>query len=308
MTYMANHHQQRTKLEQESPISLLPEGCIAAIISCTTPREACRLSLVSSIFKSAAESDVVWESFLPPDYQTIISKSSPCPLPFSSSTSSLLGLPSKKDLFLSLCNQPILIDDGKKSFSLDKQSGKICCMISSRDLMIVWGDTPTYWRWASLPGARFQEVAELIGVCWLEISGKISTRILSPGTNYAAYLVFKPTAGSYGFENQPVEVSVGLVGTENQKRSVYLVTGRRLCMQYLLGRPPSLLYRSRRVKWQASLARERGDDWLEVELGDFYNTGDENGELEISILETRGGHWKGGLIIQGIEIRPKQGV
>ncbi|XP_044481086.1 putative F-box protein PP2-B12 isoform X2 [Mangifera indica] len=264
MTYMANHHQQRTKLEQESPISLLPEGCIAAIISCTTPREACRLSLVSSIFKSAAESDVVWESFLPPDYQTIISKSSPCPLPFSSSTSSLLGLPSKKDLFLSLCNQPILIDDGKKSFSLDKQSGKICCMISSRDLMIVWGDTPTYWRWASLPGARFQEVAELIGVCWLEISGKISTRILSPG--------------------------------------------RRLCMQYLLGRPPSLLYRSRRVKWQASLARERGDDWLEVELGDFYNTGDENGELEISILETRGGHWKGGLIIQGIEIRPKQGV
>ncbi|XP_044481110.1 putative F-box protein PP2-B12 [Mangifera indica] len=292
-------------------MNLLPEGCIAAIISCTTPRDACRLSLVSSIFKSAAESDVVWERFLPREYQSIISKSSHCPS-CSSSPSFLLGLPLKKELFLSLCDHPILIDDGKKSFSLDKQSGKICCMISSRDLMIVWGDTPTYWRWTSLPGARFQEVAELIGVCWLEISGKISTRILSPGTNYTAYLVFKPTAGPYGFENQPVEVSVGLVGTENQKRSVYLDTVRSLSMRYRLGRLPSLV---RRVKWQASLAREddghhpkeRGDDWLEVELGDFYNTGDENGELEISISETRGGHWKGGLIIQGIEIRPKQG-
>ncbi|KAJ0014654.1 hypothetical protein Pint_21394 [Pistacia integerrima] len=294
-------------------MSLLPEGCIANVISCTTPRDACRLSLVSSIFKSAAESDAVWERFLPPEYQSIISKSSPCP-PSSSSPSSLLCLPSKKELFLSLCDHPILIDDGKKAFSLDKQSGKKCYMISARDLMIVWGDTPTYWRWTSLPGTRFQEVAELICVCWLEIRGKISTCILSPGTHYTAYLVFKLTAGSYGFECQPVEVSVGLVGSESRKQSVYLdaIRGRR--MQYRLGRRVGLFNRSRSLGWQASLPREnddhhpkeRGDAWLEVELGDFYNAGDEDGELEMSILEVRAGDWKGGLIVQGIEIRPKQ--
>ncbi|KAJ0015168.1 hypothetical protein Pint_21556 [Pistacia integerrima] len=273
-------------------MSLLPEGCIASVISCTTPRDACRLSLVSSIFKSAAEFDAVWERFLPPEYQSIISKSSPCPSS-SSSPSSLLCLPSKKELFLSLCDHPILIDDGKKAFSLDKQSGKKCYMISARDLIIVWGDTPTYWRWTSLPGARFQEVAELIDVCWLEIRGKISTCILSPGTDYAAYLVFKLTAESYGFKGLAVEVHVGLVGSESQKRTVYLDA----------------------VRGQASLPREndghhpkeRGDRWLEVELGDFYNAGDEDGELEMNILAVTPGHWKSGLIVQGIEIRPKQG-
>ncbi|XP_044481116.1 F-box protein At2g02240-like [Mangifera indica] len=166
MTSMANHHQQRTtdslqqqQLEQGSPISLLPEGSIADIISRTTPRDACRLALFSKIFRSAAESDVVWERFLPPDYQTIISKSSPWPpssllcllstssLPGLPCTFPLLGLPyrfpllslpSKKSLFLSLCDQPIFIDDGKNAFFLDKQSGKICYMISSRTLCL-WG-------------------------------------------------------------------------------------------------------------------------------------------------------------------------
>ncbi|KAF8392016.1 hypothetical protein HHK36_022356 [Tetracentron sinense] len=78
---------------------VLPEG----IISLTSPRDACRSSLVSSIFKSAADLVAVWEKFLPSNYQDIISRSvSPSPVGFSS----------KKDLFLRLCNHPILIDEG----------------------------------------------------------------------------------------------------------------------------------------------------------------------------------------------------
>ncbi|KAK9192687.1 hypothetical protein WN944_003380 [Citrus x changshan-huyou] len=86
-------------------MELLPEGCIANAISFTTPRDACRLSSVSTIFKSAAESDAVWESFLPPDYSTLLS---------SSSSSSSLRSSSKKELYFSLCHNPILIDEGKK--------------------------------------------------------------------------------------------------------------------------------------------------------------------------------------------------
>ena len=58
-------------------------------------------------------------------------------------------------------------------------------------------------------------------MCWLEISGKIDTSMLSPSTLYAAYLVLK-SIGAYGFEYQPAEVSVGLVGIESCKHSVFL--------------------------------------------------------------------------------------
>ncbi|RZC63515.1 hypothetical protein C5167_025262 [Papaver somniferum] len=52
----------------------LPEGCISDILSLTTPADVCRSSLVSTLFKSAADSDAVWEKFLPADYQDIISR------------------------------------------------------------------------------------------------------------------------------------------------------------------------------------------------------------------------------------------
>ena len=43
---------------------------------------------------------------------------------------------------------------------------------------------------------------------------------------------------------------------------------------------------------------ERKDGWIEIELGYFYNDqGDE---------EVKGEHLKGGLIVEGIEIRPKE--
>ena len=50
--------------------------------------------------------------------------------------------------------------------------------------------------------------------------------------------------------------------------------------------------------------RERVDGWQETELGVFFNgSGEDHGELEMSILEVKGGDWKGGLILQGIEIK-----
>jgi len=80
----------------------LPEGCIADILSCTTPTDACRLSLVSKLFYSAAESDALWERFLPSDYRSILSQ---CMLP---------DYPSKKALYLALSDHPLILDEGKK--------------------------------------------------------------------------------------------------------------------------------------------------------------------------------------------------
>nr|TKS11172.1 F-box family protein [Populus alba] len=294
----------------ELHLNELPEGCIANVLSFTAPLDVARLSAVSPMFKSAAISDVVWERFLPSDLESVLSTSPDGSL-------LLASVSSKRELYFSLCDNPILVDNGRKSFSLEKKSGKKCYMLSARDLTIVWGDTPTYWKWNSDPSSRFGEVAELISVCWLEILGKINATMLSPATLYTAYLVFRPTRGLYGLDYQPVEVGVGLVGSERGKRNVYLDSERGWRQQYhFVSRRIGLFNRCRIVGMPASEpAREnngqypnkREDGWLEIELGEFFCKEGEDGELEMSVQEVKGGDWKGGLIVEGIEIRPKEG-
>ncbi|KAA8548445.1 hypothetical protein F0562_000129 [Nyssa sinensis] len=133
--------------------SLLPEGCTSHILSLTSPGDVCRSSAISHGFKSAAESDTIWERFLPSDYQQIISRSV-----------SPVVTTTKKDLYFRLSNSPILLDGGKLSFSLEKETGKKCYMLPARELIISWGDTPYYWKWTSHLDSRFSEVAELLSV------------------------------------------------------------------------------------------------------------------------------------------------
>ncbi|XVF56476.1 hypothetical protein PTKIN_Ptkin06aG0124100 [Pterospermum kingtungense] len=282
-------------------LNALPQDCIATILSLTSPRDACRLSLVSTLFKSASDSDALWETFLPSQYHSVIPSSS-------------LSFSSKKHLYLILSQNPLLIDGGRKSFSLERGSGKKCYMLSARDLFIVWSDTPTYWRWVSTPESRFEEVAELVCACWFEIRGKINISLLSSMTHYKAYLVFKATSRAYGFGFEPVEVSVGLVGTEGSKRTVYLdAEGGRGQRHRIVPRRAGLFSRPRFLGLRASVPPRASDDqyptgrvdgWLEIELGEFFNEGSFDGDLEMSVLEVKAGHWKGGLVIQGIEIRP----
>ncbi|GKV02502.1 hypothetical protein SLEP1_g14935 [Rubroshorea leprosula] len=241
----------------------LPADCLAAIISLTSPLDACRWSVVSPFFNSVVSSDAVWVKFLPSDYQNLV--------PASRSTSSL------KDLYLSLCDHPVLIEDGKKSFSLHKRSGKKCYMLAARDFAVIWGDNPHYWSWNSIQDSS---------VRWFEINGSISTCKLSSMTHYKAYLVFKLAARFFGFTNERVEATVRLSGTEGLQRSVFLhAEVEDVQNDY---RYPSV---------------ERGDGWLELELGEYFNEGGEDGQLEIRILHFDGG-WKSGVIIEGIEIRP----
>ncbi|XP_004289213.1 PREDICTED: F-box protein PP2-B11-like [Fragaria vesca subsp. vesca] len=281
-------------------LQALPEGCIANIISFTTPRDACRLSSVSKIFRSAAECDTVWDKFLPTDIRTIIS----C----SVSSSSVSWIKSKKELYLRLCDNPIILFDIMKSFSLDKGSGKKCYMISARALQILGSRTTHFWRWISLPDSRFGEVAELVDFLWLEITGKIATWILSPSTLYKAYLVFKLTEQAYGFRGQPVKVKVKksyklnptTVGIEANEQFVVLDREKkRHYWQCILGMQA---WQPREID-EAPYPKQRKDGWLEIELGEFCYERDEE-LLKMSCKENSCGAFKGGLIVQGIEIRP----
>ncbi|KAL1367830.1 hypothetical protein HN51_021943 [Arachis hypogaea] len=256
----------------------LPEGCIANIIARTTPKDACRLCAVSKLFKSAADSDYVWGRFLPSDVVSLVSH--------SQSHSSLITLStSNKSLYLALSDSPIVIDQGKMSFQLDKKSGKKCYMLAARALTIVWGDTPRYWQWIPLEESRFSEVARLEHVWWLEIRGVLSTLVLTPNTHYAAYLVFSMEEDRIGFQDCPVELSIGMLGGEASTKNVILD-------------PESDGVRQ--------LPNLRGNPWLEIEFGVFFVSSTEDEQVQMSVVETEAGVLKSGLIIEGIEFRPKE--
>ncbi|KAL8553780.1 hypothetical protein ACS0TY_002170 [Phlomoides rotata] len=297
-------------MESRGDIYALPEDCIATALSLTSPKDACRLSVVASTFRSASQSDAVWSRFLPSD---IISRA-------ADGDSLLYKFHSKKkDLYLQLCDHPILIDEGLKSFSLEKSSGKKCYMLAAKDLIIVWGDDTRYWQWMEHPRSRFSEVAELLRVCWFEVRGKINVHMLSSATNYAVYLVFirKPTT-TYGFAPHTAEGSVGMSGCGCEKQIVYLDTGgeSRLRSQIIPSRVSvGLLYR-RLVdapRQQENIPgdqnrgypKQRNDGWMEVELGEWFVNGGEDGDFEVGLVQNNS-DWKSGLVIQGIEIRPKE--
>ncbi|KAH0708775.1 hypothetical protein KY284_010202 [Solanum tuberosum] len=259
---------------------LLPEGCVSDILSFTSPRDAAISSAISRGFNSAAESDLLWEKFLPEDYEDI-----------SSRYVSPRICSSKKELYLSLCDSPVLIDGGKLSFSLDKKTGKKCFMISARELAISWGvDTPWYWEWISHPDSRFLEVAHLHTVCWLDIRGTIGTHMLSKRTKYVVYLVFKLAEEHHGLEIAYAYVRfvnrVSDKEAEEQASTLSLV-GENVRRSYV------------------KCPQKRVDGWMEIELGNFINDLGDDEDVQVRLMEIKHLHGKGGLIVQGIEFRPE---
>ncbi|RZC47453.1 hypothetical protein C5167_040418 [Papaver somniferum] len=271
------------KSEDMDNIERLPEGCISDILSLTSPADACRSSLVLTLFKSEADSDALWEKFLPADYQEIISRAF---YPFPSAALS------KKELYYRLSDDPLLIDAGLKSFQLEKSSGKKCIMLGAKELAIAWRHNPNHWRWEGHPGSRFPQVAELQWICWFEIRGKLDTTMLSPKTYYAAYLVVRLNGDVYGFNGEPIKAKVKVVGQAGDNSSV--CSKERLIYFDVGGEhsPPDPVLEGQYI------ARERGDGWMEVELGHFYNEGgdSEGWEVHMSVLEI--GRTKRGLIVQ----------
>ncbi|KAL9233425.1 hypothetical protein vseg_008429 [Gypsophila vaccaria] len=302
----------KTKRDEEDESHLfdaMPEGCIATALSFTAPLHTCRLATVSKVFKSAADSDAVWDRFLPSDYREILARS-------EGGAEGLLGdLVTKRELFFYLVDHPLLIDCSSMSFFLDKPTGKKCFVISARKLAITWGDTPRYWAFRPLPESRFPEVAELNSVCWLEIKGTMKASMLSPNTTYVAYFVFKMNEGAYGFYS-PIHVTIKAPGSKSETRKVYLQdeVGRRPRYQ-IVPRRMTLFNRIRTPFFEAPqpskkeedkmLPNVRKDGWQEVAIGELTTRVGYDGDIEMSVLEVEAGNWKSGLMVEGIELRPK---
>ncbi|KAK3414761.1 hypothetical protein EUGRSUZ_H00080 [Eucalyptus grandis] len=169
-------------------------------------------------------------------------------------------------------------------FSLDKKSGKKCFMIGARGLGIIWGDDQRYWRWIAEPNSRFDQVAQLMYVWWFHIIGSIETKMLSTKTTYAAYLVFRFRNYKSGF-HRPAESRVAVESHGHREWPTVILDPR--------GREPRSM-------------RERGDGWLEIEMGEFYNENGDDGTLDCGLKETDNYTIKRGLVVEGIELRPKE--
>lgn len=200
-------------------------------------------------------------------------------------------------------------------------------MVSSRDLWITWGGDNRYWTFTSdyesrcvlipcncaftstLPSItfpfeimgnfnranvyvpsslcpRFAEVAQLLQVCWLDLGGKISSTMLSPKTCYAAYFVFQLEEDSGGFQSPVQEASIS-IGAHVSETRVILKPDRR-----------------RNTDPTIQIPRTRDDGWMEIEMGEFLND-DYEESVRFRFRQVTRMNWKSGLIVQGIEFRPK---
>lgn len=83
----------------------LPESCISTILSFTTPRDVSRLAAISKLFRSAADSDCVWNKFIPPQCYEILPRAV-----------MHIQFNSKRELYFRLCHT-ILIDSGIKVYT-----------------------------------------------------------------------------------------------------------------------------------------------------------------------------------------------
>ena len=164
-------------------------------------------------------------------------------------------------------------------FWLEKGRGKKCYMLAARELTIIWGDTPRYWEWFSVPESRFSEIACLKNVCWLQIKGMINGHLISLETNYTAYLVFKLSENSYGFDNVEVKSSIKIEGDQTAIRKSYLKR-RAMNRRVLLGRR-ELHYSSQE---HIPCPTPRIDGWLEIELGEFFTTKEED-HIEVEVTQ-----------------------
>ncbi|CAL9010451.1 unnamed protein product [Prunus brigantina] len=149
-----------------------------------------------------------------------------------------------------------------------------CMELYPRWLDVTWG-FPPHWVWNCYKETSEDnvEVVKLSDVCFLNVRGQFEMSELSAGVVYEIAYKVKLTTGANGWEF-PVTVKIGFPDGREQRR------------KYSLFHKP------------------RGE-WIELSGGSFEVNGEETGRVWFDLCQ-HGGHWKRGLIIQGIIIKPAE--
>lgn len=149
-------------------------------------------------------------------------------------------------------------------------------------------------------------VAHLRTTNWLEIKGKIKTGILTPNTWYTVYLIMKVSHRAYGLDCGPSQVSVQVEDSVKNEGTAYLCEkdDQKQKMEDLFYGNRRDMLRDRDTNHEGHrVPFKREDGWMEIEMGEFFS-GHKDQEVNMSLMEVSY-QLKGGLIIEGIQIRPK---
>ncbi|EYU31397.1 hypothetical protein MIMGU_mgv1a021674mg [Erythranthe guttata] len=120
------------------------------------------------------------------------------------------------------------------------------------------------------------EVVEVDSVSSVDIRGKIKTRLLSPRTIYGAYLWFIITSANkkmMGLDS--LKAMIRFVNTETDGDAE-----------------------------TREIALKREDEWMEIQIGNFYIDKDEGDDEEVEARVMKTTRWKTSLVVGGIEFRP----
>ncbi|XP_031129018.1 putative F-box protein PP2-B12 [Ipomoea triloba] len=165
------------------------------------------------------------------------------------------------------------------------QDIRMSVFLEARSLYIPHENNPRHWIWTWDSG---HEVVELQNVCWLEIKGMVDTTCLLKMTCYSAYLVFK-------LKQSTQWIDTALTSVRYLKDKWSYCESRR-CQVFLT--------KSKSSKDPGQFPNIRQDRWMEIKLGEFYVTSGNEGEVEMRLWNTENIHWKSGLIVWGIDVRP----
>jgi len=232
--------------------------------------------------------DAVWERFLPAAYEDVLASATQFPP----------DLLSKKAVFLHL-SRGVLLHNGTQAHWLDQATGGVCYSVAARGLRIVWGENEQYWSWFPVRGSRWPEIAHLDAVCWFHVSGELSC-LLPAGAYTLSWrlklngdLSFQGSRGNYGWSIRPVDFSLSLCNdTQASQTQRYLTNepGISTLQEQLQNLTPVRLV---------------NNDWMEYDAGEIIvEEGEKGADLKFEMKEIVSAAWKGGVMVDGVVLRP----
>ncbi|PRQ60040.1 putative phloem protein [Rosa chinensis] len=256
----------------------LPESCISYILLYLDPPEICKLAQVNRVFRAASSTDFVWQSKLPSNYKFLVEKS----LILGAHNSNRIP---KKDIYARLC-LPNRFDNGTKEVWLDKSCGshpQVCLSISSKALRITGIDDRRYWSNIPTEESRFNRVAYLKQIWWLEAQGELEFEF--PPGNYSLYFRLQlgrtcpgrfgrrvcNTDQVHGWDIKPVRFHLSTSDGQHALSECYL--------------------------------HERCS-WVHYHVGDFVSNSPKPMKIKFSVTQIDCTHTKGGLCLDSVLICP----
>ncbi|XP_054784973.1 F-box protein PP2-A13 [Prosopis cineraria] len=260
----------------------IPESCISRVLMNFDPPDICRLARVNKAFHRASSADFVWESKLPCAYKFLLHQV----LGDNEDhhNQNLYHSFTKKQIYAILC-RPNRFHSGTKEVWLDKASGQVCLLMSSKCMKITGIDDRRYWNYIPTEESRFRSIAYLQQMWWVEVAGEVGFEF--PKGKYSLYFRLQLGRASkrlgrrvcnvdqvHGWNIKPVRFELSTSDGQHA-----------LSECYLLG----------------------PGDWANYHVGDF-EAGNSDGPINIkfSLAQIDCTHTKGGLSVDCAFICPTQ--